>query len=185
MLDTSSISNFANGVYLQWDVSGDVVITVTCTAGKNAVIGGLFIDPDPAAGAAASAIESATSASAPGTVIGNSTQSSPGIKLDATSNVQSGLAYNSPTDVVFGRRVNTPFRRVYWLTDSAPAIANSLPSNLDYVIGPRVGCDGPPSSPGRRYRPCKRQRPSALRTGMTKLTNWVNAFPDQITFSGR
>ena len=42
-----SISNFANGVYLQWDVSGDVVITVTCTAGKNAVIGGLFFDAGP------------------------------------------------------------------------------------------------------------------------------------------
>ena len=56
--ELSSISNFANGVYLQWDVSGDVVITVTCTAGKNAVIGGLFIDPDPAAPASSPSLPS-------------------------------------------------------------------------------------------------------------------------------
>ena len=148
VLDTSSISNFANGVYLQWDVSGDVVITVRCTAGKNAVIGGLFIDPDPAAGAAASAIESATSASAPGTVIGNSTQSSPGIKLDATSNVQSGLAYNSPTDVVFGRRVNTPFRRVY---------AHGLRS---------CHCKLATIEPRLRYRAPSRLRRAAVQSGL-------------------
>ena len=45
MLDTRSISDFTGGVYLQWNVSGDVVITVTRTAGANAVVNGLFIDP--------------------------------------------------------------------------------------------------------------------------------------------
>ncbi len=45
VLDTRSISDFTGGVYLQWNVSGDVVITVTRTAGANAVVNGLFIDP--------------------------------------------------------------------------------------------------------------------------------------------
>jgi hypothetical protein len=45
ILDTESISNFFNGVYLQWKVTGNVIITVTCTGGANAVIDGLFVDP--------------------------------------------------------------------------------------------------------------------------------------------
>jgi hypothetical protein len=45
VLDTENVSNFTNGVYLQWNVSGNVVITVTCTGGPNAVVDGVFIDP--------------------------------------------------------------------------------------------------------------------------------------------
>ncbi len=45
VLDTRSISNFKNGVYLVWNVSGNVTIKVTRTAGSNAVISGLFFDP--------------------------------------------------------------------------------------------------------------------------------------------
>ena len=45
MLDTETISNFTTGVYLQWVVSGDVLITVTSIAGPNAELSGLFLDP--------------------------------------------------------------------------------------------------------------------------------------------
>ena len=41
-LDTQSVSNFANGVYLIWTITGHVTITVTPTAGPNAVISGIF-----------------------------------------------------------------------------------------------------------------------------------------------
>jgi len=41
-LDTESVSNFANGVYLIWTITGHVTITVTPTAGPNAVISGIF-----------------------------------------------------------------------------------------------------------------------------------------------
>jgi hypothetical protein len=44
MLDTETISSFTSGAYLQWAISGDVVIKVTKTAGSNAVISGLFFD---------------------------------------------------------------------------------------------------------------------------------------------
>jgi uncharacterized delta-60 repeat protein len=44
VLDTRSIANFDNGVYLAWNVSGRVTFKVTATAGPNAVISGLFLD---------------------------------------------------------------------------------------------------------------------------------------------
>ena len=59
MLDTETISSFVNGVYLNWQVSGDLVITITRTAGANAVLNGLFIDP-PASASTASFLKSDT-----------------------------------------------------------------------------------------------------------------------------
>jgi len=44
VLDTETVSSFSNGVYLQWAVSGDVVVTVTMAKGTNAVVSGLFFD---------------------------------------------------------------------------------------------------------------------------------------------
>ena len=44
-LNSQSVSNFANGDYLAWTISGNVLITFTCTAGNNAVLSGLFFDP--------------------------------------------------------------------------------------------------------------------------------------------
>ena len=44
VLDTETISAFTNGVYLDWKVSGNLLITITRTAGANAVLNGLFLD---------------------------------------------------------------------------------------------------------------------------------------------
>ncbi len=44
VLDTETISSFSGGDYLQWAVSGNVIIKVTNLAGPNAVISGLFLD---------------------------------------------------------------------------------------------------------------------------------------------
>ena len=44
VLDTETISSFTNGVYLDWKVSGNLVITITREAGPNAVLDGLFLD---------------------------------------------------------------------------------------------------------------------------------------------
>ena len=53
VLDTETISSFSNGVYLDWKVSGNLVITVTRQAGANAVLNGIFLDatgsPPPSA----------------------------------------------------------------------------------------------------------------------------------------
>jgi hypothetical protein len=43
VLDTETISSFHSGVYLDWSVSGNLVITITKTGGANAVLSGLFI----------------------------------------------------------------------------------------------------------------------------------------------
>ncbi len=45
VLDTETISSFSGGDYLQWAVSGNVIIKVTNLAGPSAVISGLFFDP--------------------------------------------------------------------------------------------------------------------------------------------
>ncbi len=44
VLDTETISSFSGGEYLQWAVSGNVVIKVTNLGPANAVISGLFLD---------------------------------------------------------------------------------------------------------------------------------------------
>ncbi len=48
VLSTRSISSFQGGVYLDYAVSGDIVITITSKAGPNAVLSGVFLDPPPA-----------------------------------------------------------------------------------------------------------------------------------------
>src|SRR5262249_19769250 len=46
MLDSETISSFTNGVYLQWAISGDVVIKITQIAGtSHPIVNALFFDP--------------------------------------------------------------------------------------------------------------------------------------------
>lgn len=47
VLSTQNVSNFSNGTYLVWNLSGHVRITTTCTGGLNAVASGLFFGPPP------------------------------------------------------------------------------------------------------------------------------------------
>lgn len=42
ILDTETVSNFANGKYLLWGLSGDLNITITNTGGLNEVLSGIF-----------------------------------------------------------------------------------------------------------------------------------------------
>jgi hypothetical protein len=44
VLDSRSVTNFTNGEYVVWNVSGHVVLQVTNTGPVNAVISGLFFD---------------------------------------------------------------------------------------------------------------------------------------------
>jgi hypothetical protein len=52
VLSTQSVSSFHGGVYLDYAVSGNIVITFTRTAGANAVLSGLFLDPASSPGTA-------------------------------------------------------------------------------------------------------------------------------------
>ena len=47
VLSTQTISSFQSGVYLDYAVSGNIVITITKEAGTSNVLSGLFLDPAP------------------------------------------------------------------------------------------------------------------------------------------
>ena len=72
LLDSETIGNFGNGVYLVWSITGHVHITVTWLSGPNAVISGVFFGgagtvtaPDPAT-ATFTGIDTATQGNWPG-----------------------------------------------------------------------------------------------------------------------
>jgi hypothetical protein len=44
VLSTQPVSSFQSGVYLDYAVSGNIVITITVAGGKNAVLSGLFFN---------------------------------------------------------------------------------------------------------------------------------------------
>ena len=47
VLASETISSFTDGVYLDWKVSGNLLITITRQAGANAVLNGVFLDATP------------------------------------------------------------------------------------------------------------------------------------------
>jgi Abnormal spindle-like microcephaly-assoc'd, ASPM-SPD-2-Hydin len=53
LLDTRSVSAFANGIYLVWNITGHVRVNVTYTGGNNAVVSGVFFRTVGAATSAA------------------------------------------------------------------------------------------------------------------------------------
>jgi YVTN family beta-propeller protein len=65
-LSTQSVSNFGNGAYLKWTVSGHITVTVTATSG-NAVVSGIFFG-------GSSGTESVTVAPHSSTLSGGGTQ---------------------------------------------------------------------------------------------------------------
>jgi hypothetical protein len=58
VLDTETVSSFTAGQYLNWAISGNVLNTITHTAGAgpNAVLSGLFFDPPSSVNSMAAAI---------------------------------------------------------------------------------------------------------------------------------
>src|SRR5258708_6566368 len=46
LLDTRVVAGFNNGVYLLWNVAGHIQVRVTKTGGPNAVLSGIFFDPE-------------------------------------------------------------------------------------------------------------------------------------------
>ncbi len=93
VLNTQSVSNFASGEYLTWTISGNVLITFTRTAGPNAVVSGLFFDPDPPSGSETLSALAATS-SFQGQGHGSSS-SSPGRAATAQSDVSAASVHPS------------------------------------------------------------------------------------------
>ena len=101
-LDSRNVSNFTNGIYLIWNISGEVVIQITGTSGPNGVISGVFF------GTAASVAPQITSAAnttftvgSPGTFTVTAT-GSPAATLSETPAPPSGINFNTATGVLSG-----------------------------------------------------------------------------------
>jgi hypothetical protein len=108
VLDTQSLSNFTNGIYYIWNVSGHVKFTVIQVSGPNAVISGAFFDIATATSAPGIATFVATDTSTQGnwrgiygadgyTVVGDS-PSTPAYAALASVNQSSWTWASSTTD---------------------------------------------------------------------------------------
>ena len=86
VLNTELVTSFANGVYLDWDVSGSVVISITKISGPNAVLSGLFLDPT----VGSASCPTVAWASPPSFSYGTALSSS---QLDATASVPGTFLY--------------------------------------------------------------------------------------------
>jgi hypothetical protein len=42
VLDTRTISGFSNGIYMFWNLKGNVIIRITLIGGGNVVVSGIF-----------------------------------------------------------------------------------------------------------------------------------------------
>jgi hypothetical protein len=96
VLDTESLtSSFHNGVYLNWQVSGHLVIKITRTAGPNAVLSGLFFDAAPTSSPSSqSSITTGSDAGSP-SIAGAATAREPSNRLAI-------ITVAGPSDAVLG-----------------------------------------------------------------------------------
>jgi hypothetical protein len=89
VLDTETVSSFTSGVYLDWKVSGNIVIKFTRVAGTNAVLNGLFLDPVSNSTSTAAVVEQTMT---------NSTSTIPLVEQDGQSNNQLNINSDSVSD---------------------------------------------------------------------------------------
>ncbi len=139
VLDTESVSSFSAGEYLNWTVSGNLVITFTNVGPANAVLSGVFIDP-PASASATSFIKSDTTTqgsgigsndsqgddivSGPTSLRSYATFTPSGeslLSLDATTGT-----FQDPTDGSKVRVVRMSFRRIRYAGGTGKDVASSL-----------------------------------------------------------
>ncbi len=90
VLDSKTISNFANGIYLIWNISGHVKINVTRTAGANALVNGVFFGTGgsaapPVLGTAPSTPTGSTQTTQPTTALGQLTVTPGGVNFGSVN----------------------------------------------------------------------------------------------------
>ena len=141
VLDTETIASFGNGVYLDWTVSGNVVIKITETKGASAVLSGLFIDP--------TAVQTPTITwSNPANIVYGAALS--GTQLDATASVAGSFAYTPAAGTVLKAGNNQKLSVTFTPTDTTDysSTTATVPINvlagdaLDHLVEPcgyRIG----------------------------------------------
>ena len=121
VLDTETISSFTNGIYLDWKVSGNLVVTITREAGVNAVLNGLFLDStsSPTPTATASFLKKDTT-----------TQGS----WSGTYGTQGYVIVSGPTSLPSGDTVTPAGQATYtWTTTSSDPRALQVPGSSNRV----------------------------------------------------
>jgi hypothetical protein len=119
VLDTETISAFTSGVYLDWKVSGNLVITITRTAGPNAVLNGLFLDGTTRPAASATFLQKDTTTQ--GTWIG-------------TYGAQGYDIVSGPVSLPSGDTVTPGGQSTYtWTTTSSDPRALQVPGSSNRV----------------------------------------------------
>ena len=106
LLDTRSISNFTNGLYLAWNVSGHIKINVILTAGNNSVVSGIFFGGGSTINSTASFVRTDTTTQgswhgtygSDGYSIANDSQSLPSYANFAVQNQANWTWLSSTTD---------------------------------------------------------------------------------------
>ncbi len=93
VLSTETVSNFSGGAYLNWTISGNVLITITKQARANAVLSGLFLDP----AATSKSTPTITWANPANIVYGTALS---GTQLDATASVPGTFTYTPAAGTV-------------------------------------------------------------------------------------
>ena len=143
VLSTETISNFSGGVYLEWAVSGNVVITFTNTGGPNAILNGIFFDPAASSAKFSHNVGNGTDpldANDP-TLAGASTQlyKADGTTLLATTSSQAsergGVATEGNSIAISGNLVDTAIDTLYINSSDSQAAApidsrSTTPSGL-------------------------------------------------------
>ena len=101
VLDTRTLTNFYNGEYLVWNLTGNVTVVFTQTGAFNAVVSGLFFDPQAPVGMPAFSPIPGTYIPAQTVTIGTAT---PGASIRYTTNGSTpsetvGTLYSAPITV--------------------------------------------------------------------------------------
>ena len=124
VLNTQTVSSFHSGVYLDYAVSGNILITITKTAGSNAVLNGLFFDPS----SATKSTPTITWANPANIVYGTALSTT---QLDATASVPGTFSYSAPVGTVLKAGNNqtlsvtfTPTDTTDYTTTTATALIN-------------------------------------------------------------
>jgi hypothetical protein len=150
LLDSRTVSAFRDGVYLTWDVQGDVRFDFTKVAGPNAILNGIFFDP---AGSIPGTNTHTVTISAAnpdrGTVTGGGTfQAGQSVTVTATPNA--GFTFVNWTEG--GAAVSTSQAYTFTANANRNLVANFSPAttgtNVTVTVSPNPAAGGTASGGG-------------------------------------
>ncbi len=130
---TQTLSNFHNGVYARWNISGHVLVKITYTGGLNAVVSGLFFSPAVSLGPPPT-VTFTNPTAASGTLSGT---------IPVTAAASSAPGISSVQFAVDGKNIGSPVPppasgstySTSWATSSVASGTHSLTATAADVLG--------------------------------------------------